>query len=57
LPIYGDKDEIVFMYSDSRERRVIDQTLNDSFTGTLLSDGYSAYASFVAKTDSVIHAQ
>jgi len=56
-PIYGDKDEIVFTYSDSRARRVIEQTLSDNFTGTLLSDGYSAYASYVAKTDNVTHAQ
>jgi len=56
-PIYGDKDEIVFTYSGSRARRVIEQTLSDNFTGTLLSDGYSAYASYVAKTDNVTHAQ
>ena len=56
-PIYGDRDEIVFTYSDSRARRVIEQLLNDQFTGTLLSDGYRAYASYVAKTDAVSHAQ
>ena len=56
-PIYGDRDEIVFTYSESRARRVIEQLLNGQFTGTLLSDGYSAYASYVAKTDAVTHAQ
>jgi len=56
-PIFGDRDEIVFTYSDSRARRVIENTLNDRFTGTLISDGYSAYASYVAKTDDVNHAQ
>ena len=56
-PIFGDRDEIVFTYSESRARRVIEQTLNNSFTGTLVSDGYSAYASYVAKTDDVNHAQ
>lgn len=56
-PIYGDREEIVFTYSDSRARRVIEQILNDSFTGTLISDGYSAYASYIAKTDNITHAQ
>jgi len=56
-PIYGDRDEVVFTYSGSRARRVIEQILNDSFRGTLISDGYSAYASYVAKTDDVMHAQ
>ena len=41
-PMYGDKDEIVFTYSDSRARRVIEQLLNEQFMGTLISDGYSA---------------
>jgi len=56
-PIYGDKDEVVFTYSESRARRVIEAILNQSFSGTLLSDGYSAYASYVGKTDGVTHAQ
>jgi len=56
-PIFGDRDEIVFTYSESRARRVIEQILNDSFTGTLVSDGYSAYASYVARTDDITHAQ
>jgi len=56
-PIFGDRDEIVFTYSESRARRVIEQILSNSFTGTLLSDGYSAYASYIAKTDDITHAQ
>lgn len=56
-PIYGDQDEVVFTYSDSRARRVIEAILNDSFSGTLLSDGYSAYASYVAKAEGIEHAQ
>lgn len=56
-PIYGDRDEIVFTYANSRARRVIEQILNDAFTGTLVSDGYSAYASYVGKTDGIEHAQ
>ena len=56
-PIYGDKDEVVFTYSESRARRVIEAILTDSFSGTLLSDGYSAYASYVGKTEGLTHAQ
>lgn len=56
-PIYGDREEIVFSYSNSRARRVIQALLSDDFTGTLVSDGYSAYASYVAKTDGLVHAQ
>jgi len=57
--VYGDRDEIVFTYSDSRARRVIEQILNDQFTGTLISDGYSysAYASYTAKAEGITHAQ
>lgn len=55
-PIYGDRHEIVFTYSDSRARRVIEQILNDEFSGTLISDGYSAYAAFVARAEGITHA-
>lgn len=56
-PMYGDKDEIVFTYSDSRARRVIEQLLNEQFSGTLISDGYSAYASYIKNTSQTTHAQ
>ncbi len=56
-PLFGDQNEIVFTYADSRARRVIEQLLNDKFSGTLLSDGYKAYASYVASTEGVTHAQ
>ncbi len=56
-PIYGDKDEIVFTYSDSRARRVIESILKNEFSGTLISDGYSAYASYTANVDAITHAQ
>ena len=56
-PMYGDKDEVVFTYSDSRARRVIEQILNEQFTGTLISDGYSAYASYIENTSETTHAQ
>jgi len=45
-PIYGDNNEIVFTYAGSRARHVIERILTEQFRGTLLSDGYAAYASY-----------
>jgi transposase len=56
-PLYGEDDGIVFTYAGSRARYVIEDLLNEAFTGVLLSDGYKAYASYVAKTEGLIHAQ
>ena len=56
-PIYGEDDEICFVYAGSRARRVIEELLAKEFEGTLLTDGYGAYASFVAAEANVVHAQ
>lgn len=56
-PVYGDQDEVVFTYSATRGRQHIETVLKQSFTGTLLSDGYSAYARYVESTENVEHAQ
>ena len=56
-PLYGEDDEVVFTYADSRARYVIEGLLNETFHGVLLSDGYKAYASYVAKTEGLVHAQ
>jgi len=56
-PLYGDADEVVFTYSNSRGRAHIEQVLNDQFTGTLISDGYAAYARYAAAQENVTHAQ
>lgn len=56
-PIYGDSDEVIFTYSESRARRVIEEILGEHYTGILLSDGYKAYASYAARCDSLTHAQ
>ena len=56
-PVYGEDDEIVFTYSDSRGRQQIEKRLSASYQGTLLSDGYAAYARYVQRTDKVTHAQ
>jgi len=51
------EDEIVFTYSPSRGKQQIEKLLNDVFEGTLISDGYAAYARYVAATEKVTHAQ
>jgi len=55
-PIYDDGDEISFTYSPSRAARQVDEQLGD-FTGTLLSDGYSAYRRFAEASAGLTHAQ
>ena len=54
-PVYGEDDEIVFHYAPTREHRHVEAFLGD-FRGTLLSDGYEAYASY-AKRRGAVHAQ
>lgn len=56
-PLYGDGDEVVFTYSASRGRQHIETVLRERFSGTLLSDGYKAYASYVEKSEHLTHAQ
>lgn len=50
--VYGDKDEVCFVYSPTRSRKVIDKLL-EGFQGTLHSDGYRAYESFCNKNQGV----
>ncbi len=52
--LYGDKNEVAFVYSPSRARAVIDKLL-EGFQGTLHSDGYRAYDSF-CKANGVVWA-
>lgn len=47
--LYGDKDEVVFHFANTRSRDEVESLLKDCFTGTLLSDGYSAYESYAKK--------
>lgn len=56
-PIYGEADELVFTYSDSRGRQHIENVLKNQFQGTLITDGYAAYARYVEKTQGIVHAQ
>lgn len=54
--LYGDQHEIAFLYSPTRSGKVLDEVLR-GFQGTLLSDGYVAYESFVKKNPGVTAAQ
>ena len=56
-PVYGDRHEVVFTYSASRGRQHIEATLRERFSGTLLSDGYAAYASYAEQNAAITHAQ
>lgn len=56
-PLYGEQDEVVFTFSSSRGRQHIEATLRQRFTGTLISDGYAAYARYAQQNEGVTHAQ
>ena len=55
-PMYGEDDEMVFCYAASREHEHAERLLGE-YTGTLLSDGYEAYAAYAAKREQVTHAE
>jgi transposase len=55
-PIYGDKNEVVFPFSESRSGAILNELLK-GYRGVLLSDGYVAYERFVEKTNAIVHAQ
>jgi transposase len=55
-PLYGDRHEVAFPWFSSRAAPNVKALLGD-FSGTLLSDGYSAYASYVAQARDLAHAQ
>lgn len=56
-PVYGEQDEIVFTFATTRARSHIEKVLAAHFQGTLISDGYVAYARYTAARDNVVHAQ
>jgi transposase len=55
-PIYGDRDEVVFPFSESRSGAMLRETLGE-YSGVLVSDGYSAYEKYAAQINGVVHAQ
>ena len=56
-PIYGEADEIVFGYTPSRALGHVRDVLGESFSGTLVSDGYEAYARYARQNTLVTHAE
>ena len=55
-PVYGEDDEICFTWSTSRGSDHVKAQLGD-FAGTLLSDGYAAYATYARSRPEVTQAQ
>jgi len=53
---YGDQDEIYYLFSPSREGKVLKDALS-MFQGNLVSDGYAAYESFAKANPGVLLAQ
>lgn len=45
-PVMGDCDQIIYIYHESRGAKVLEGLLKN-FRGTLLSDGYAAYSSYM----------
>ncbi len=54
-PVFGDRDEVCFHFAPTRSHAVVGQLLA-GFKGTLLSDGYDAYAKYAERTATVRHA-
>lgn len=50
--LYGELDEVLFHFATSKEGKVLDELLVD-FEGHLLTDGYAAYSSFVARMEAL----
>ncbi len=56
-PVHGDQNEIVFRYTSTRDHRHVNEILGEDYTGTLLTDGYAAYARYADARDTLTHAQ
>jgi len=52
-PIYGQDDEVSFIFSPSRGADVVKQALGEQFEGVLLSDGYAAYGKYATERPDV----
>ncbi len=55
-PLYGDRSEISFCFSETRGRAFLDKILT-GFEGVLLSDGYPVYERFAEASNEIKHAQ
>lgn len=56
-PLYGEADEVSFLYAQDRGHAQVRRILGKDFKGTLLTDGYEAYAQYAKATAQVTHAQ
>jgi transposase len=54
-PVYGDQDEVAFPFAPTRARKHAEAILQ-GFQGTLLTDGYDAYARYAAREKDIVHA-
>jgi len=54
-PMYGDRDEVVFIYRNSRSGEHLKDLLGE-FKGVLLTDGYEAYSSYARRVADITHA-
>jgi transposase len=55
-PLYGDQDEVCFLFRPNRSGAFLSDLLKD-FHGVLLTDGYTAYQKLVASRPDLIEAQ
>ena len=55
-PVLGDRDEVVFHFAPSRAHHHVEQFLGD-FEGTLVSDGYGAYAAYAEARGEAVRQQ
>jgi transposase len=56
-PIYGERDEVVFRYTNTRAHKHVKELLGVDFSGTIVSDGYKAYEHFAKTSKNVTNAQ
>jgi transposase len=56
-PLYGEDDELSFTFADTRAKTHLDKVLGGRFQGTLVTDGYAAYARYAEAHPKVTHAQ
>lgn len=55
-PVLGDRDEVVFHFAPSRAHHHVERFLGD-FEGTLVSDGYGAYAAYAETRGAAVRQQ
>lgn len=56
-PVYGEQDEVVFYYTPTRAHKHVKEILANFQNGTLLSDGYEAYARYAQSKADITHAE